>query len=95
MQTRAGSNEPAFAGDTSVNGSTAGREQDPHPNPARFVGCVVTFDHAGVRKIGRVVAQQWIGRTERGRIPNYLLTVQGESGACLTIDMVESYAITK
>lgn len=67
------------------------QETDPHPNTKRFVGKRCSFDHQGKRLAGVITAQEYIGRTERGAIPDYRLTVRGQSGRTLTISLVESY----
>lgn len=68
-------------------------DADPHHNAARFVGKVAAFDHAGRRLVGLVEAQRYVGRTPRGEIPNYELSVRGTSGSLLKVNMVESYTI--
>ena len=69
------------------------QNDDPyHDQPARFVGKRVTFDHAGKRLVGLIEAQVYAGRTVRGAIPDYRLTVRGDSGRTLEISLVESYA---
>lgn len=71
-------------------------ERDPHPTPARFVGRRISFDHdvggRTARFVGIVEAQRYIGRTQRGDIPDYELQVRGSSGHALKISLVESYA---
>lgn len=66
-------------------------DDDPHPNPRRFVGLTARFDHGGRRLVGTVKAQRYIGRTARGAIPNHEITVVGATGRELKVDMVESY----
>ena len=73
-------------------------QQDPHPVKDRFCARQVSFDYpvgsvAPKRLVGTVIRQAYIGKTKRGEIPNYSLTVVGNSGKILVIDMVESYAL--
>jgi hypothetical protein len=65
---------------------------EPEPYPRQFVGKRCSFNHGGKRLVGIVQKQAYIGRTERGRIPNYRLEVRGISGAVLEVDLVETYA---
>jgi len=67
-------------------------DADPHPNPMRFVGLRCSFNFDGRRLVGIVQAQTYIGRTVRGQIPDYRLTIRGESGKTVEISLVESYA---
>lgn len=72
-------------------------DEDPHPNHARFVGRAVAFDHpAGKadarRLVGVVESQRYIGRTKRGDIPDYTLSIRGKSGRLIETSLVESYA---
>jgi hypothetical protein len=72
------------------------QERDPHPKPNRFLGRRVSFDYeAGgrvSRLIGVVEAQRYTGRTDRGQIPDYELSIRGSSGKAVTVSLVESYA---
>lgn len=57
----------------------------PEPYARKFVGLMVEFDlnRAGgktTRERGDVTAQKWLGLTERGRIPEYEVTVRGRTG---------------
>lgn len=61
-----------------------------HPN--RWVGRVARFDYDGKRLVGTVTAQRYSGRTERGNLPDYALTIRGSSGATLVVSLVESRA---
>lgn len=63
----------------------------PGINPSDLVGLKATFDHNGKRLTGIVTAAQDNGLTKRGAIPDFLVTVRGESGASLSVSMVESY----
>ena len=63
---------------------------DPHPNPDRFVGRAASFDHGGRRLVGIVETQRYTGRTVRGEIPDYDVTIRGASGAAVTVSLVES-----
>jgi hypothetical protein len=68
-------------------------EADPHPaGPSRFLGRSIRFDRDGKRLVGIVTEARYVGRTERGDIPDYELTVRGASGACITVSLVESHA---
>lgn len=42
--------------------------------------------------VGIVEQSKYIGRTKRGGIPNWSLTVRGASGKVLEVDMCEQYA---
>ncbi len=42
--------------------------------------------------VGIVEAARYIGKTERGQIPNYSLTVRGASGKTAEVNFVEQYA---
>lgn len=66
---------------------------DPHPNPQRFVGKLCRFIHGGKRRRGIVTAQEFIGYSEVGHIPDYKLTIRGEqTGHTMEIKMWESWA---
>jgi hypothetical protein len=67
-------------------------------HPRKFVGQFVRFDlrRAGgvvTEEKGEVIAQEWLGLTKRGSIPEYQLTIRGKSGrsvlARLTDDHVQ------
>lgn len=45
-----------------------------------------------VRLSGTVTSHNYAGRTKRGNIPDYTLTIVGKSGKTLTVSMVESHA---
>lgn len=65
---------------------------DPNPsNSARFIGRRATFDHNGRRLAGLIAAQEFTGYTERGNIPDYKITVRGDSGRYIEVSLVESY----
>lgn len=74
-------------------------EPDAHPaGAARFVGRPVSFDdiHGGRaerRLVGMVDHARYVGRTKRGAIPDYELTVRGASGKTVTVSLVENYVI--
>lgn len=71
------------------------KDTDPHPGgPARFIGRTVTFTHGNPprRVSGIVEASCYVGRTQRGAIPDYQITIRGRSGKTLTISLVESHA---
>lgn len=66
---------------------------DPNADqPKKWVGRVVRFDHAGQRLTGTVVSHTYIGRTPRGALPDYTLTIRGQSGRTLDVSLVESRA---
>lgn len=70
-------------------------DQDPHPaGPARWIGMRASFNYGEPprRLVGIVEASRYIGRTQRGAIPDYELTVRGTSGKTVTVSLVESYA---
>lgn len=71
-------------------------DTDPHPaGPARFLGRTCSFDHANdpaKRLVGIVADARYVGRTTRGNIPDYLLTIRGASGALLEVSLVERRA---
>lgn len=74
-------------------------EEDPFKNdPRRWVGRSVTFDlpspedGEGKRVTGTVISQTWVGRTQRGAIPDYSLVIEGRSGRRITVSLVESHA---
>lgn len=59
--------------------------------PADLVGLKCTFDHAGKRLTGVITAAKDNGLTARGAIPDFLVTVRGQSGATVEVSMVETY----
>lgn len=66
---------------------------DPHPaGPGCFLGLAVAFTHPmnGKRLRGIVCASRYVGRTARGAIPDYEVTIRGASGATVTVSLVES-----
>lgn len=60
--------------------------------PKKWVGRVVRFDHLGQRLTGTVIAHAYAGRTPRGNLPDYTLTIRGQSGRTLDVSLVESRA---
>lgn len=69
------------------------QETDPHPGgPQRFVGRSCSFDYNGKRLRGYCSAALYAGRTERGAIPDYTITIRGQTGATVTVSLVESRA---
>lgn len=69
--------------------------KDPHPaGAARFIGRRCSFDHGKPprRLVGIVEACEFVGRTERGAIPDYKITVRGDTGRTITTSLVESRA---
>lgn len=72
-------------------------QRDPHPTgPSRFKGRRISFDHnvngRVARLVGVVEQAEFNGYTQRGKIPDYTLTVRGQSGAVVKVSLVESYA---
>ena len=68
-------------------------ENEPPPFPARrFVGLGCNFTLKGRELYGTVKNAAYIGRTNRGLIPDYLLTIQGRSGQTVEVSLVESHA---
>lgn len=68
---------------------------DTDPNagqPAKWVGRTARFDHAGARLVGTVTAQAYAGRTARGNLHDWTLSVRGSSGKTLEVSLVESRA---
>lgn len=68
---------------------------DPHPVPNRFVGKACSFNHSFgggpvKRLVGVIEAQTYIGRTTRGDIPDYALTIRGSSGRAVAVSLVEN-----
>jgi hypothetical protein len=64
--------------------------------PKRWVGRQVSFDlplsdDSTRRATGTVISQKWAGRTKRGAIPDWELTVEGKSGKRLIVSLVESH----
>lgn len=67
---------------------------DPHPSGgSRFIGRQVSFDYGTPpRRLTGVVEQAvYLGTTLRGDIPDYQLTIRGQSGTTLSVSLVESY----
>jgi hypothetical protein len=73
-------------------------EGDPHPDgPRRFIGRSVSFDDPSRgtparRLVGIVEQATYVGRTARGAIPDYSLTIRGRSGKAVTVSLVEQRA---
>ena len=70
---------------------------DPYASePSKWVGRTARFLPLGVahgaQYVGIVTAQQWAGRTAKGNLPDYRLTVRGQSGNTMEISMVENRA---
>ena len=73
---------------------------EPDPLPAdRFIGETCSFDHEGKRLVGKVESKVWVGYAGTlwvgyagTHIPNYALSIRGDSGKLLTVDMYEQYA---
>lgn len=66
---------------------------DPYADePKRWIGRRCHFLKDGKELIGVVTAQKWAGRTARGALPDYTLTVRGNSGRTMEISLVENKA---
>lgn len=68
-------------------------DTDPHPSgSARFLGLSCSFNYGTPprRLVGIVERAIYIGRTARGQIPDYSLTIRGNSGRQVEVSMVES-----
>lgn len=63
-----------------------------HP-PRNWIGRQCTFDYQGKRLSGVVTEQRPNGYTARGNIPDWIITVQGQSGRMVEISLVESYTL--
>ena len=64
---------------------------DPHPaGAARFLGLAAIVAHEGRRKRGIICCARYVGRTARGGLPDYEVTLRGASGATVTVSLVES-----
>jgi hypothetical protein len=59
-----------------------------------WVGLRCSFDYEGKRLAGVVTAQEWLGLTPRGFLPDWRVTVRGQSGKSVTVSLVESYLST-
>lgn len=74
-------------------------ETDPHPaGSSRFVGRSCSFDYTAPgaparRLVGLVERAVYVGRTARGALPDYTLTLRGSSGRLIEVSLVESYAV--
>lgn len=61
-----------------------------------LTGCVVVFDlrrkgGTVTREKGEVTAQQWLGLTQRGGIPEYQLTIVGKTGRQVIARLTEDH----
>ena len=70
-------------------------DNDPYADqPKRFIGRTARFmpigQSHGPQLVGIVTAQRFTGRTQRGNLPDYELSVRGSSGAIKTISLVEN-----
>jgi hypothetical protein len=71
-------------------------QADPHPEGGRrFLGRSVSFDSrpgeaSSQRLCGVVERADYIGRTVRGGIPDYRLTIRGDSGKTMVVSLVEN-----
>lgn len=65
---------------------------DPYHNqPKRWIGATARFDLNGKRLVGVVMSHVFTGRTAKGNIPDYEVTIRGQSGAVLTVSMHKTY----
>lgn len=100
MQTRESRTRRIPPRATAHHGGPAGREAPSprtgapleDPRPGKWKGRRVTFDHNGRRLTGFVLEQTFTGPTTRGAIPDWTLTVAGQSGRTLEVSLVESRA---
>lgn len=60
-------------------------------NPADLVGLKCSFDHKGKRLTGVITDAKDNGFAEPGHIRDFLITVRGQSGATVSVSLVESY----
>jgi hypothetical protein len=81
----------AFPENLDASPSPAGREAPPYPE-SHWVGKRCSFNYETKRLCGTVLKAEYIGRTQRGQLPDYSLQVAGASGKTLTISLVENYA---
>ena len=59
--------------------------------PSQLIGRPCSFDHQGKKLVGTVIEAKDNGVTARGAIPDLLVTIRGQSGATVTVSLVESY----
>lgn len=60
-------------------------------NPADLIGLKCSFEHTGRRLTGIITDAKDNGLTDRGKIPDILVTVRGQSGQSIKVSLVESY----
>lgn len=61
-----------------------------YPSPGAVKNCMEL--NGAKRHVGAVVGTKPNGTTQRGAIPDTLLTIRGKSGRTVTVSLVESYA---
>jgi hypothetical protein len=66
------------------------------PHPLKFVDLFVSFDlrrkgGTVTREKGQVKAQRWLGFTQRGRIPEYEVTIVGKAGIPVLARVTEDH----
>ena len=66
------------------------------PYPHQFVGQFVSFDlrRKGGKvttEKGEIIAQKWLGFTERGNIPEYEVTIVGATGRAVRAFLSEDH----
>lgn len=67
--------------------------EDPYADqPKKWIGCTAQFIHNKQNLVGIVIAQRFTGRTVKGNIPDWSLTIRGKSGNTLEISLVENKA---
>lgn len=59
----------------------------------KYIGKRVTFDFDKKRMVGLCEKAIWNGYTKRGNIPDFIITIRGNSGKAIEVSLVESYAI--
>ena len=67
-------------------------DTDPHAErPTQWIGQTARFIHQGRTLSGVVIAQEYNGRRGPSKLPDYLLSIRGSSGATMTVSMFETY----
>lgn len=56
-----------------------------------WIGLRCSFDYQGKRLAGVITAQEYAGKTERGSLHDWTVTIRGQSGKCVTVSLVNSY----
>lgn len=66
------------------------------PRPLNLLNAIVSFDlrrkgGTVTREKGQVTDQKWLGFTERGRIPEYQVTIVGKAGVPVLARVTEDH----